>query len=244
MDACPYCRQDFTKAILSLHVDFCAHADIACSASAIGCKFRDRRGTINEHTAQCPLVAIHPTVKRMEERVSAQHTEISGLRLENEFCKASLEGMRNAIDRDLSVPQTNADSVSDLTASLTTNALSQDFENPPFDSSTHHLLSVQETLREELDRVASSVTELDARTSVHFMNENLRLKEDMSRMNGLLGAMRVQLQWLISARLQAQSRGPGGGPGAVARAPASDDNVATSSGSRRPSDSFRQETKL
>ncbi|KAI9836372.1 MAG: hypothetical protein M1819_001401 [Sarea resinae] len=70
----------------------------------------------------------------------------------------------------------------------------------------HHLLSLYENLREEVDRVSAAVSELDAKSSVMLMNESLRTKEDMAHTNAALNSMRMQLHWLMSARLQTQPR--------------------------------------
>lgn len=38
------------------------------------------------------------------------------------------------------------------------------------------------------------------------MNESLRVKEDFSHLNAIVGAMRIQLHWLMTTRLQNQQR--------------------------------------
>jgi len=125
-------------------------------------------------------------------------------------------------------------------------------EDPgPFNSTSHHLLCLHESLREEVNRVSVTVSEIDARASMMVMSESLRAKEDFAYTNAAIGGMRAQLHWLVNARLQdqqrvamvrAQTSGDGLGSGSSSAAA----NVGESSAVpiRRLSDSARQETKL
>ena len=83
------------------------------------------------------------------------------------------------------------------------------------------------------------------------MNESLRVKQDFAHTNAAIGGMRVQLHWLMSARLQGQQRI------AMASGEISGDNHITDTSSRvsdssegrvmpvrRSSDTTKQETKL
>lgn len=123
-------------------------------------------------------------------------------------------------------------------------------EIPPFESATHHLLSLHESLREELDRVSIAVTELDARSNMMILNESLRVKEEMAHTNAAIASMRAHLQWLMSARLQ-QLQSGGVGSNSVGLSGLTNTAVTISSPSNRPgqsdrrtSDPSRQETKL
>jgi hypothetical protein len=86
----------------------------------------------------------------------------------------------------------------------------------PFDSPTHHLLCLHESLRDEVSRISAALNDLDARSSMTLMNETLRLKDELAHTNAAVGSMRVQLHWLISSRLQQQRMmGLGAGVGAT-----------------------------
>ena len=85
------------------------------------------------------------------------------------------------------------------------------------------------------------------------MNESLRAKEDMAHMNAAVGSLRVQLHWLMSARLQNQQRAAmvrtqSPGEGAGVRTETAEGGSSSALGMRGPvrrlSDSTRQETKL
>jgi len=121
----------------------------------------------------------------------------------------------------------------------------------PFDSTAHHLLCLHESLREEVNRVSAAVSEVDAKASMMVLNESLRVKEDLSHTNAAIGSMRMQLHWLMSARLQNQQRV------AMVRAQSLGESLGTGTSSaqagpiegvalpvRKSSESTRQDPKL
>ncbi|KAK5162502.1 hypothetical protein BJ546DRAFT_949650 [Cryomyces antarcticus] len=126
------------------------------------------------------------------------------------------------------------------------------------DSLIYRVHSLRDSLREEVERIEASIAELDGRHSMMIINEGLRNKEDMAHTNAAINAMRMQLQWLTSARLQQSRPGAGAaGPGSASASSASSAATRAQTGSspgpsgplrelpvRRLSDGNRQETKL
>ena len=82
----------------------------------------------------------------------------------------------------------------------------------PYASPEHHLLSLHESLREEVRRVADALHELEGRHSMLILNENLRLKEEMAYLGGQMNGVARQVGWLTSARLQEQQGRATAGP--------------------------------
>jgi hypothetical protein len=140
--------------------------------------------------------------------------------------------------------------------------VTQDNENaqaqPPFDSQVHHLLTLHDSLREEVSRITNAMTELEGRANMMVFNESTRVKEEMLRTNSAINSMRMQLHWLMSSHLHNRSNSTGN-----STARTSGGTSATPSGSnvtqgasarpgpsgtlqpfRRLSDSTRQDTKL
>ena len=92
----------------------------------------------------------------------------------------------------------------------------------PYVSPAHHLLSLHENLREEMSRISTALSELDARHSMSAMNESLRSREEMSYLGAQVGGLQRQVHWLTSAQLQRQQGSGGGGrstPGGTAVGP-------------------------
>lgn len=124
-------------------------------------------------------------------------------------------------------------------------------------NATTYLLSLHESLREEVSQLSHAITDLDARASMAIMNECLRIKEDMAHTNAAVNSVRMQVQWLMNPRLHQGTQ-----RGAVRTNTADNEGARTQMGSpaagpsqaagqslgplrpRRPSDSGREGTKL
>lgn len=74
----------------------------------------------------------------------------------------------------------------------------------PYASPLHHLLSMHESLRDEMARISSALSELDGRHSMQVLNENLRTREEITYLGAQLGGVQRQVHWLTSAQLQRQ----------------------------------------
>jgi hypothetical protein len=123
----------------------------------------------------------------------------------------------------------------------------------------HHLLTLHDSLREEVSRITNAMNELEGRTNMMVFNESQRVKEEMLRTNSIISSMRMHMQWLMSSHLHSRSASANGSPGraaGVANASASGAGVAQNSAARpgpsgsfqmpfrRLSDTTRQDTKL
>ena len=90
-----------------------------------------------------------------------------------------------------------------------------DTNGGPYASPLHHLLSMHESLRDEISRISSALSELDGRHSMQILNENLRTREDLSYLGAQVGGLQRQVHWLTSAQLQRQQVGRSPTPGSV-----------------------------
>lgn len=243
---CPHCNTKRMRFELTDHIDKCAEALLPCSASAYGCTHLAKRTELDQHLTSCPLAKLAPFLQAQKERLDEHDAALKYYQHKTEILEGAMSSIHATLGTSAAIGSTLletslAASPSSLLNLSTSTAASPVPDNPPFDSATHHLLSLHESLREEVDRVSAALSELDAKTSMMLMNESLRAKEDMAHTNAAVNAIRMQLHWLISARLQTQPRPSNGAP------------VAGSSGSprggpglpvRRMSDVMRQETKL
>lgn len=206
---CPDCKQSFTRSALTEHERRCPQTIIRCLGATIGCRHSSERIEMSKHQNDCALAALLPAMKAMGDRIDQQGAALDLLQRKNDIMEGSVSNMQVLL-ANAALPLADAANASSPNAN----------DQAPFDSATHHLLSLHESLREELDRVASSVSEVDARASMMIMNENLRLKDDLAHTNAVIGSMRMQLQWLTSARLQTQTRSaPNPAPSASGSSP-------------------------
>lgn len=86
----------------------------------------------------------------------------------------------------------------------------------PYTSPLHHLLSLHESLRDELARVAAALAELDARHSLQLLNENLRAREELAYLGAQVAGVQRQAHWLTSCQLQRQQQPRAGGSAGAA----------------------------
>jgi hypothetical protein len=122
-----------------------------------------------------------------------------------------------------------------------------------------YLLSLHESLREEVSRLSHAITDLDARASMAILNESMRIKEDMAHTSAAINTIRMQIHWLLNPRLQqghrfasaassssttstGQGAGTAAGPSSGPAARFAYDTEGMPS--RRLSDSGREGTKL
>ena len=232
MTSCSDCKKMVRSSELEAHIDTCPDSIWPCPASQYGCEFVGIRSALDLHTHICALAKLVPFLKKQTEMLDSHEAALKHLQHKSSILETSFHAIQEALTPNINL----VDPPTSVTPTIA---------DGPFDSTAHHLLCLHESLREEVSRVAATVSELDAKTSMTFVNESLRLKEDMSHTNSAINGMRLQLQWLVSARLQNQQRmammrtqrgsnddespGPSAGPGQPGR---------------RMHDVSRQETKL
>lgn len=156
------------------------------------------RSLITGHEETCPILSILPTIDAMNQRIDQQKAS-----LDNAQLKFNIFETEQRLTHRESVSSHPLQSVRSRSRS-SSNVLERPYTRPlaidTDESATHHLLSLQESLRADLDHVNHRVTDLDARTSLLLLNENLRLKEEMSHMSAAISSLRVQMQRLVKAQ--------------------------------------------
>ena len=242
---CVHCNSEVLYHDLESHIDYCPDASLPCAGAPYGCDFKGKRESLEEHLVVCPLNKLGPFLKDQKNRLEDHEAALKHLRQKNYIMEASLANLTDV----LSIDPINTTSPSSLTAH---------FGSAPFDSTADHLLSLHESLREEVTRVSSALVELDAKANMMVMNESLRNKEEMAHTNAALSNVRMQLHWLMSAKLQSQQRANivevqsssrNDGPSMIRQdvgssAGGQEETALTRRSIRRSSDSTRQETKL
>lgn len=236
--SCPDCHAQVLHRDLEAHIERCPDAIFPCNAAEYGCDFIARRMVLDEHLNTCPLSKLVPFLMMQNDRLEAHEADLKHLRHKNSILETSFSTIQETFS-----PAAN------LIVASSSSATGSD--TGPFDSTAHHLLCLHESLREEVNRVSAAVSEVDAKASMMVLNESLRVKEDLSHTNAAIGSMRMQLHWLMSARLQnqqrvamvrAQSLGESLGTGTSSAQAGPSEGVALPV--RKLSDSTRQDPKL
>ena len=228
--SCPDCKAEVLLREIGQHVESCPDAIFPCTAAKYGCDFIGRRVILDQHSATCALLKLGPFLQKQDERINAHALALKTLRHKNSILETSLLSFQETLSHSADI------------ADASTSSTSVSNANAP-DSAVDHLLCLHESLREELDRVSAALSEIDARTTMTVMNESLRTKEDMSRMNAAIVGIRSQLNQQRRAIARDQT---GGVLNVSATAPAECSSGDSKSPIRRLllSDSARQYTKL
>ena len=104
-----------------------------------------------------------------------------------------------------------------------------DTNGGPYASPLHHLLSMHESLRDEMGRLSAALSELDGRHGMQILNENLRMREELSYLGAQVAGLQRQVHWLTSAQLQ-RVQGRGGTAGSSAGGAMADGGVEAAAG--------------
>lgn len=152
---------------------------------------------------------------------------IRQLKQQNEILEEGIAGIRSTLahsttrpssrDQTLSSSDVGLDPVTPSTPEPQSESTPQADTPPETTSSTPsnnnnntttYLLSIHESLRDEVSQLSTAITDLDARASMSMMNENLRIREDMAHFTAGLNTVRMQVHMLMNSRLNQGQRGP------------------------------------
>lgn len=195
------------------------------------------------HEQQCPLIAIGPYLEAQNTRLNSLELTMRHLQQRNEIFEDGMANIRTTLVESSHIADYTEESADRASNVFSSNA-------------TTYLLSLHESLREEVSQMSHALTDLDARASMTIMNECLRVKEDIAHTNAAVNSIRMQVQWLMNPRLHNGTRAGGVRPNAstgnenrsqLASAPGPGNVAGPSLGSlrpRRPSESGREGTKL
>ncbi|KAF2472039.1 uncharacterized protein BDR25DRAFT_353783 [Lindgomyces ingoldianus] len=271
--------------------DVCAKAIVPCPGTIVGCTFTAERIEVVGHGQSCPMATMAPHFRDQQARIERNEARLEPLARKVGILEDGLSNITNMLypanANDSSFPVTNpldpnnSDSFPPAPLVPTpdfrlppasfppvppsaTDQSQTTFNNPtqpPFDSQVHHLLTLHDSLRDEVSRIANALTDLEGRTNMMIINENQRVKDEMLHTNAAINGMRMQLHWLMSATLQQRTANSAGSSTAGRAASGGSASASGSSGTqgtgtrsapgatlqapmRRLSDSIRQVTKL
>lgn len=266
---CPDCQVTVFRKALREHIDACPEAIHPCAASKFGCPIKMKRAELSSHEQSCPLITIGPYFEAQNSRLDSMELTVRHLQQRNEILDDGLSSIRSTLvessrafsahnnGNNANDPEYPGDDFpSSVVAPSSSNTLrpgpsqtEADASTNPLTNATTYLLSLHESLREEVAQLSHAITDLDARASMAIMNECLRLKEDMAHTNAAVSSVRMQMQWLMNPRLHQGQRTQNGGdsgtgPGMPGAAAGPSNNAPGLLRPRRLSDTGREGTKL
>ncbi|KAF2219223.1 TRAF-like signal transducer [Elsinoe ampelina] len=218
--SCDLCESMVFYREISLHArESCPAITIPCTGATYGCTLRAKRGAINQHTKQCTFASFAPFLDAQSRRLAELEEQQTLLLRKMQV----LEGGFSSVERILQSSEVHHASQSRPGSNRSSMAIIDDdgLSDPLSANLTPytHLLSLHESLRDEVTRVSSALTDLDGRHSMMILNENLRLKEELAYIGGQVGGLGRQVGWLTGLRLQDNAtRGPAFNPPTTALA--------------------------
>jgi hypothetical protein len=166
------------------------------------------------HEQSCPLVTMIPYFEVQNTRLNSLELSMRHLQQRNEIFEDGLANIRSTLVESArigaSAPSGQSGNPGREQSSTRAEANTDptDISSSVFSSNaTTYLLSLHESLREEVEQIKHNLTDLDARASMALMNECIRMKEDMAHTNAAVNSVRMQVQWLMNPRLHGTRTG-------------------------------------
>lgn len=143
--------------------------------------------------------------------MSEMKETIDDLRLRNEVLEDLLVDRRSAHNNPTTTDEVNSidyESVYDEARSTTSAVPTGNAYADSPSTTTSYLLSLHESLRDDLTRITSVVSYLDHRISMAILDEGFRLRDKIGHLAAALNVVKCQVGWLMSP-------GSGSGSGSV-----------------------------
>lgn len=246
------------RSALEQHIETCPEAIHPCQASKYGCPAKLKRSELSVHERTCPLITMGPYLEVQNSRIDSLDMTIRQLRQRNEILEDGIANIRSTLmDSARFMPESRSqrqspDEVTQNDSQPGHRETEDNDRSSQLSTSTAmtYLLSLHESLREEVSQLSQAMTDLDARASMAILNESMRVNEDLAHTSAAINTIRMQMHWLLNPRLQQGHRlGAGGGagdssPGPSRPAPGPGAGQYGGLTPRRLSDSGREGTKL
>lgn len=227
---CELCKEPVFYREVSVHAkETCPAITIPCTGASYGCTFRSKRGAINQHTKKCTFAALAPFFEAQAKRLGEAEEKQELMTRKIQVLEGGFRSMEELLQKsESSVMLPFAPTDPDVDQAIQIQPRSSDTRSPNeeqttsdsawpvldatsatpgvgFSSPYTHLLSLHESLRDELSRLSAALSDLDARHSMMMLNENLRLKDELVYLQGQVGGLGRQVGWLTSVRLQSEN---------------------------------------
>ncbi|EER38465.1 TRAF-type zinc finger protein [Histoplasma capsulatum var. duboisii H88] len=232
---CTYCHTRICRSELPEHLKTCHAVERTCCASKFGCPEKFKMEALKQHEQSCILAKLGPYLDAQASRMESMESTIKQLRQRNEILEDGIANIRSILGGHVSPlqpdPQTEVSPIirSDSPLSLSFEHLDissseasnnpandpTDGVSPPYQeiasspspsNTTTYLLSIHESLREEVTQLSNAISDIDARVNMSIMNEGIRLRDEMAHISAGVNAIRMQVHWLMNPRLHQSQR--------------------------------------
>jgi hypothetical protein len=287
---CEICQQRLPdNSYLAGTEHICKSVLQSCPGEEYGCAGYHDGDEIDAHTKTCTFARLVPSLKAQASLLADMKSELVWTKSRNEILESGFERLQSVIGQanlHTTIPM-SSDAEGGQSNEIVLSSTNRSFERlddhrsnnsygATVDSnSIHHLTLIHDGLRASFSNLESDVgnlsgqlADMDARVSMHIMNETLRIKEDLAHTNAALFSTRAQVQWLLNRERTGQQiamrgRAPAGtsastastsatpSSGSMASVPSSEgpgeqstESTMTTRPIRRPSGGSQERVKL
>ncbi|KAF8461353.1 hypothetical protein BDZ91DRAFT_851056 [Kalaharituber pfeilii] len=240
LQECPNCFEQVRKMDLEAHDKECPGLQGTCQH----CGAEFMRPHIKEHELSCDEATISCTSSSLGCPWTGRRRELSSHQTACPFTflRPVLQSHAERITKLELENRTLRKKIDLLTPRKPQNEVD---ESLSFDDQAYQLLTEQEHIRQDMDRLSATLGELEIKQGMLLMNESLRTKEELAGIRAAINGIRMQIHWLLTARVHGGEHrhhmGPAGaGPASSSAQPRAGDDANNG----RPSDSVGQGVKL
>ncbi|KKZ65476.1 hypothetical protein EMCG_08708 [[Emmonsia] crescens] len=231
---CTDCHTTVRRSELPKHLETCCAVERTCRAVKFGCPVKLKMAELMQHEQSCPLAKLGPYLETQASRIESMESTIKQLRERNEILEDGIANIRSTIAqisplqanpqseilpiarsdsqvslslelRNVSSPDASHNPANDPTNNITP-SFEESISNPPPSNTTTYLLSIHESLRDEVTQLSNAISDIDARVNMSIINESIRLRDEMAHINAGVNTIRMQVHWLMNPRLHQNQR--------------------------------------
>ncbi|ODV95798.1 hypothetical protein PACTADRAFT_49246 [Pachysolen tannophilus NRRL Y-2460] len=207
---CGGCHLKFPSKDFIKHEEFCEKFYIKCNGHKYGCDWKgDRSRYETIHEPSCNFLKLAPYFEKQE-------SDIKSTKDENKLLKSQISSILDSIvqgkvanlGNNLNLEEIYSSSALSLAFSSSSSAYSSQAFLPSLSTSTSideciKLLNIEaETLKANLEKFQRAEQNFENNLTLidNFINENLRIKEELGVQKNVINSLRQQLQFLMMER--------------------------------------------
>ena len=165
---------------------------VVCEFSKYGCRYTCAQSQMESHKEECVFAKLEPTIATFTRRLDTLTLETHHLRTvvgskdqQNDTSQPS-SSFSSSSSSSSAAAAASASAASAASASAAAAAASNPLANP--------------VLCAELDNLNSRIEQIEINNSMLYLNEMLRMKEEMHGLRGAVATLRYQVGWLMGER--------------------------------------------
>ncbi|CAG8499185.1 17974_t:CDS:2 [Funneliformis caledonium] len=188
---CPYCHTTRIQPEHTLHLEECPDKYVTCRHAEFGCVWKGRQHDLSVHIGSCSYEPLKEFFKMYKQRNYA-------LEQENQQLKTKFQDLRNTVD----FLEGQVSAISDwLSTFIDPKGLVSNAEGEPSISTIHELLlSDNDRMKNEIENLSASLTDLELRQNVAIMTEGMRMQEEIHSIKNICHGLRMQMHYLLMER--------------------------------------------